>query len=281
MGLVNVTMERTAAAGSSDHDLALVQSFIRKHYYWPGALRMHRVALGPDLLRAPQNVALAPVFLLTRLVALILTSLRLKRAGRWLATRRIILRTDVSRVIERALIEEILVPRSSPDRPVGNTCTPVVEDYVGIRSAVAEVATTLVVFGLGLIVFRAATPGVLSLAPLVSDHVAFTTAVMEFPLGRELGRAWYGLFPVDSSGWFIAGVTVLLVFAASILTTFAGIVADPVQAALGIHRRRLLRLLARIDRSQKHGSGIAREHLLARMADLTDAAAALLRMLRP
>lgn len=156
-----------------------------------------------------------------------------------------------------------------------------VEDYVGIRSAVAEIATTMVVFSLGLIVFHAATPGVLSLAPLVSDHVAFATAVTEFPLGQGLGRAWYALFPVDRSGWFIAGVTALLLFSASILTTFAGIVADPVQAALGIHRRRLMRLLARIDRAQSPGSGIAREHLLARFADLTVAAAAVLRMLRP
>jgi len=50
---------------------------------------------------------------------------------------------------------------------------------------------------------------------------------------------------------------------------------------LGIHRRRLMRLLARIDRTQEPGSGIAREHLLARLADMTDAAAAILRILRP
>lgn len=281
MDQANVTAETTAATESAITDEIRVRTFVCKHFYWPGALRMHRPALGLDLLRAPLNVVLAPVFILARLASLVLTFLSFARAGQWLATRRIILRSAVSREIERALIEEVLLPRAPSGTMPGKACGRMVEDYVGIRSAVAEIATTLVVLGLGLIVFRAATPGVLSLAPLVSDQAAFGAAVAEFPLGQALGRAWYGLFPVDRSGWFIAGITVLLLVCASILTTFAGLLADPIQALLGIHRRRLMRLLARIDRTQEPGSGIAREHLLARLADMTDAAAAILRILRP
>lgn len=267
--------------GRRDRDAELVRAFVRRHFSWRGAFRLHRASLGPDLLRAPINVALAPVFLLARLTALVLTGLRLRRAGRWLATRQILLRSDISRAVERAMIEELLQERAQERAPNLAARTQLVEDYVGIRNAVAEIVTTVLVLGVGFIAFRAATPGVLSLAPLVSDRAAFDMAVARFPLGEGLGRAWYGIFPYDLSGWFIAGVAVALVISASIVTTFAGLVADPIQAALGIHRRRLMRLLARIDAAEDMSPDLAPEHLLARLADVSDAAAALLRFLRP
>ena len=261
-------------------DRALVNAFVQRHFSLRGSLRMHRASLGLDLLRAPLNVALAPVFLLVRLSALVLIGLRLRRAGRWLATRRILLRSELSRRIEHALKAEVLGPRS-PNSACTVITTRLVADYVGVRSAVAEILTTSLVILLGWVLFRAATPGVLSLAPLVSGHAAYATAIAEFPLGRGLGRMWYGAFPVELSPWYVTAVAVALVLAASLVTTFAGIFADPVQARLGLHRRRLLRLLARIDRAEEDGTGIAQEHILARVADLADAATALLRMLRP
>lgn len=275
------TAKRSEPFESNDRDATLVHAFVDRHFTWPGTLRLHRASLGLDLLRAPVNLALAPVFLIVRLMALVLMGLRLRRAGRWLAARRILLRSDAACVIERAVMDELLRHRS----PQGNHDTAnwaqVVQDYVGIRNAVAEIATTVLVLGVGLIAFRAATPGVLSLAPFVSDRTALHTAVARFPLGETLGHAWYGLFPVDLSAWYMAGVGVLLLVSASVVTTFAGIIADPFQAALGIHQRRLLRLLARIDAAKAPGTEIAREHLLARLADLSDAALAFLRMLRP
>ena len=275
------TAEHVAPVGQPDRDAAMVRAFVDRHFTWPGTFRVHRASLGLDLLRAPVNVALAPVFLLVRLVALVLMGLHLRQAGRWLASRRILLRSAASRAIERAVLDELLHRR----RPEGDHDTAaaaqLVEDYVGIRNAVAEIATTVLVLTVGMIAFRAATPGVLSLAPLVSDRAALNTAVGAFPLGETLGRAWYGVFPVDLSGWYMAGVAGLLVLSASVVTTFAGIVADPIQAALGIHRRRLLRLLARIDAATAPDPEIAREHLLARVADVSDAATALVRILRP
>ena len=264
-----------------DRDTDMVRAFVRRHFSWQGTLRLHRASLGPDLLRAPVNVALAPVFLVVRLTALLLVGLRLRCAGRWLAARRILLRSDASRAVERAVIDELLTARvwDSALDPVARA--QLVEHYVGTRMAVAEIVTTVMMLVIGVIAFRAATPGVLSLAPLVSDRAAFDMAVAGFPLGEGLGRAWYGVFPHDRSGWFIAAVAAGLVVSASVVTTFAGLLADPLQAALGIHQRRLMRLLARIDAAEDVGPGLAREHLLARLADISDAAAALLRMLRP
>lgn len=275
------TAERVEPTERCERDAAMVRAFVKRHFTWPGTFRVHCASLGLDLLRAPVNVALAPIFLLMRLMALVLMALNLKQGGRWLASRRILLRSDASRAIERAVISELLRHRSPEgDQETANSAQ-LVEDYVGTRNAVAEIVTTVLVLGVGMIAFRAATPGVLSLAPLVSDRTALNTAVAGFPLGETLGRAWYGVFPLDLSGWYMAGVAVLLVVSASIVTTFAGLLADPIQAFLGIHQRRLMRLLARIDAAKAPGTEIAREHLLARLADVSDAAAALLRILRP
>ena len=57
------------------------------------------------------------------------------------------------------------------------------------------------------------------------------------------------------------------------------LVADPVQLWTGTHRRRLMRLLARLDR-QQGAAGLEREHVLARLGDLGDAVSSLWRWLR-
>lgn len=266
-------------AGRRDRDAEMVRAFVRRHFSWRGALRLHLASLGPDLLRAPINVALAPVFLLVRLTALVLMGLRLRRAGLWWAARRVLLRSDAARAVERAVIQELLNERGQDSAPAARE--QFVEDYVATRTAVAEITTTVLVLGIGFLAFRAATPGVLSLAPLVSDRAAFDMAVAGFPLGEGLGRAWYGVFPHDLSGWFIAAVAGALVVSASVVTTFAGLLADPIQATLGIHQCRLMRLLARIDAAEDTGPALAREHVFARLADISDAAAAILRILRP
>ena len=66
---------------------------------------------------------------------------------------------------------------------------------------------------------------------------------------------------------------------ASVVTTFAGLIADPVQLWTGIHKRRVMRLLARLDRAES-GPALAREHVLARLGDLSDTALSLWRSFR-
>ncbi len=269
-----------APAPARNRDAELVRDFVGRHFSWRGSCRLHRASLGRDLLRAPVNVGLAPIFLVVRLTAMLLSVLRLKRAGRWLATRRILLRSDASRAVEHAVIHDLLPARARHHPAIPPAQARLVEDYVGTRSAIAEIVTTLLVLGIGLLTFRAATPGVLSLAPLVSDRAAFDMAVAAFPLGEGLGWAWYSVFPHDLPGWFIAAVALGLVMSASVVSTFAGVVADPIQAALGIHQRRLMRLLARLDAMEDQLPAVEPEHLLARLADLSDAAMAVFRALR-
>jgi hypothetical protein len=81
----------------------------------------------------------------------------------------------------------------------------------------------------------------------------------------------------------MAGFALALAAAASVLTTFSGLITDPVQRLLGLHQRRLRRL---IDRLETAATGVERpfgtgEHLLARLGDAADLVVSLLRQLRP
>jgi hypothetical protein len=279
--------QEAAVAGQADRsderaerDRALVAGFVARHFSLAGTLRLHRRALGLDLLRAPANVALAPVFLASRVLALGLSLTPARRLGRKLGAWQPFLRTDVGRAVEAAVLREVIMPR----REEGADMTPrqraLLTDYAGVRSAVAEFSTSIVVLAVGFALFHAMTPGVMSLAPVLTDHAARARAIAEFPLGQGLGGVWYGVFPVALPGWAVAAVAGALLLAGSLVTTFAGVVADPVQAVLGIHRRRLMRLLARLDAAEDSGPGLAPEHLLARVSDLTDLGLSLARLFR-
>ena len=257
---------------------AEVGRFVRARYGIRGTLALHRHAMGPDLLRAPLNVALSPLFLLVRLAVPALRRLGARdaadRLGRW----QIFLPSDVARRIEAdvtGLIDDLAARGLLPETPP-ETVARAVADYAGTRNAVAEIATSLMVLGAGTVLFHRATPGVISLAGPVAQLRAQAQAIEDFALGRWAGRMWYGAFPVEFSLPEVLATGIALALAASVATTFAGLVADPVQLWTGTHRRRLMRLLGRLDRDGA-APALEREHLLARLGDLSDAALSLWR----
>lgn len=260
---------------------AMVSRFARARYGIRGTLRLHRAALGWDLLRAPVNVTLSPVFLLSKLGAAILGGCGAKRAAAWLGARQIFLSSDVARQLERdlaGLMAELEARGLAPDAPP-ETVRHAVNGYAETRNAVSEITTSVLVLLSGLLLFHRATPGVMSLAAPVAQLRAQTQAIENFALGNWAGRMWYGAFPTQLSGWEIVLTGLVLAVLASVLTTFAGLIADPVQLWTGTHRRRLMRLLARLDR-QQGAAGLEREHVLARLGDLGDAVSSLWRWLR-
>lgn len=294
---------------------AMIDGFVARHFTWPGTLRLHRAAFGWDMLRAPVNVALSPVLLLTRIAAYLF-----RRAGRrgladWLSRRRILLRTAVARRVEMLIVTDLLdVPLdtaaadrdpSAPARAVFaapefremlRTRDSAVQDdalvwrisqalgeYAGVRSAVAEMTTTLCVLVVGALVFHMLTPGMISMAPSVADAMARSTAIASFPLGQTLGGMWYGVFSAVASPWLVGATVVGLVMTGSAVAAFSGVLADPVQSRLGVHSRRLRRLLDTVEAEVLGRSDrpfVAREHLYARLLDLFDAAASALRIFR-
>lgn len=260
---------------------AEVRRFVRARYGPAGALRLHRAALPWDILRAPVNVLLSPVFLLIKLSAWLAGRCRLPRLARWLATRRIFLAADVSRRLQAdlwAFLAELDRKGIAPDAP-DDARRAAIASHVETRNAVAEITTSLIVVVAGLLLFHRATPGILSLASPVARLRAQAQAIEDFALGSWIGRMWYGAFPAELSVAEVVLTGLGLAVAASLVTTFAGLLADPVQLWTGMHRRRLSRMLQRLDR--RHAPPmLEREHLLARAGDIGDVAAWLWRSWR-
>ena len=86
-----------------------------------------------------------------------------------------------------------------------------------------------------------------------------------------------------ASSGLLLGTTGGLMIAASTLAAFAGIVADPVQRRLGLHRRRLDKMIDALERQLADPdapSFAVRAHYVARLSDLFDLLAAAWRLTR-
>ncbi|MFD2174807.1 DUF6635 family protein [Rhodobacter lacus] len=290
-----------------------LNAFVRNHFLWPGSLRLHRAALGGDLVRAPLNVMLAPVLVATRLIAWACGALHRPRLANWFGRRKLLLRTSVAARVEALILTEIMgVPVSGatpgraglvrailaapalrdPLRRAGSVddaeqmaerIVAALSEYSGARAATAEFTTALIMLAIGAAAFQTATPGAISMAPGVAGQVAQSTAIAEFPLGSGIGGLWYGAFPAAPSEGLMAITLLGLVLVGAVVATFAGVLADPVQVWLGVHRRRLTRLIAVLEAEINHTPPkpfVAKEHFLARIFDLWDAALSILRALR-
>ena len=304
---------REVVAGAVERYLnetrARILPFVDDHFSFRGALALHRRAIGWDLVRAPVNVVLAVPQVLLLLGSALARWVRWKRAADWLANRQILLATDVAREIDWLVYTELLrLPyRQGPRESTRDALAELVFDdprietasrdvferagrrmtdadfrrdledklavYTGSRSAASELTTAAVSVAVGATAFKQLTPGVVSLGPAIATAAAQQAAIASFPLGAGLGSLWYGVFPASPSPLTTIGVTVGLALAFSVLSAFAGVVADPVQRRLGIHRKRLRRLVAAIERNlQGHGPDRfeVRDHYVARILDIAD-----------
>ncbi|WP_134679066.1 DUF6635 family protein [Paracoccus ravus] len=255
-----------------------IRRFARARYGLRGTLRLHRASLGTDLLRAPLNVMLSPVFLLLRLWALILRLLGARRAAAWLSQRKIFLTTDLARQLKSdlhglfgALAAKGVAPDASAER-----IEAAIEAHAEARNAVAELTTSALVLLAGIALFRRATPGIVTLAEPLAHLRAQTQAIRDFALGDWAGGVWYGWFPAQHSLSELVLTGLALALLAALVTAFAGLLADPVQLWAGIHQRRLMRMMARLDRNRPEPA-LSGEHLLARLGDIGDLAASLWR----
>lgn len=301
---------RAAAQRYIDTRRTRMSYFSRRHFSFRGAVRMHRAALGADLVRAPLNLALALPHLLKMLACAIFDRLGWARAAATLRGIPTQLQTAVAREIdwlmwteflelphrsgdrvsERDALADLLLAepdiaramaaakelaaRHSGDAEFTERLTDSMARYTGARIAAAEIATALASAGVGGLVAQQLTPTAFTLGPALAAIFAQHAAIIAFPLGTGLGGAWYAMFPAEPSWQLVAGMTAGLLALSSVLAAFAGIIADPVQRALGIHRRRLEKLVDSIEADLLDGGPgnfRVRAHYVARLFDFFEA----------
>jgi hypothetical protein len=295
---------------------ARVPGFVDAHFSWRGTLALHRVALGWDILKAPANLSLALPQILLHLGATLARWVGARRTAASLH-RTILFRTAVSREIEwlihtellqlpfaqgaqerheDALSEAILaqpavaeavrsalleIGRHGEDPAFRARLTAAMDNYGLTRAAAAEITTGLLNLSAGALAVNKVTPGAATLGPALAAMMAHQTAVGAFPLGAWLGSAWYGFFPALPSAGLVAATTGGLMLFMATFAAFAGVVSDPVQRALGLHRRRLLRMIDGLERQfgDPAAAGFAvRDHYAARLLDLFDILGAAMRV---
>jgi hypothetical protein len=117
----------------------------------------------------------------------------------------------------------------------------------------------------------------------VASIVAQQAAIASFPLGAAAGSIWYGLFPAAPSLLSVVGFSVGFLAIGTVLAAFAGIVADPVQRRLGIHQRRLRRMIDALEQQMLDPAApgyAVRDRYVARLLDAFDLIAAAYRLTR-
>lgn len=286
-----------------------IESFARDNFSFLGSLRLHRHAIGLDMIRAPVNLAMSAPFLTSRIVAAGCRQAGRHQAAAWIESRRYYLKTDVARELEwrlfvdylelpfaqgarqsarDALAEELLRdPRvegaiSEQLKSAGVTgddpefrawLAGALSTYQSTRVSSADMSNALLSAGVGAVVFKQLTPGMMSLGPVAAHALVQSAAIASFPLGAGIGGLWYGLFPAVAPAAFTVGATGGLVAFGAVFSAFSGVISDPVQRRLGIHQRRLKKLLKCLEQELR-GEGEARftvrDHYVARILDLLE-----------
>ena len=301
---------RRAAAEYISNRRQRIEEFTCRHFGLRGSLRLHRLAIGADLVRAPINLALALPHIVKVLISAGLHKLGKEHAANRLLTIPTQLETTVAREVERLIWTDFLeIPYSFSERGSGHDALAelfikqpeitkvlsaaselarlrghnkgfsvklekLLSSYTGTRVAAAEIVTAITSIGVGGLMVQQVTPTAFTLGPALAALVAHKSAIFLFPLGTAVGGIWYGLFPVEPSWTLIAGITSGLLFLSSVGAAFAGVVADPVQHSLGIHRRRLERLVDAIEADLLRGEDAGfkvRAHYVARIFDVFEA----------
>lgn len=286
-----------------------VDPFVDRNFSLSGTLRLHRHAFGPDIVKAPVNVALVAPYLAAQLGAAGLERLRADKAASWLKRRKLFLDTDVARELEWRLHAELLelpfdngrqrtetdalaaailadpriqqavhmlsehLARHRDDPELKLRLQRHIATYAGARSAAAEILNNLALAGTGALLFQQLTPGAFSLGPVLAGAVAHQAAVASFPLGASMGGVWYGLFAAQPSAALVVATTGGIMAAAATTAAFAGVVTDPIQRALGLHQKRLHRLVDALGGELKGDSAVGfqvRDHYVARLFDVAD-----------
>jgi hypothetical protein len=285
-----------------------VAPFTRRHFSFKGALRINRRALGKDLLRTPANVLWSIPYLLVRGGAALSRKLRLDAFARQLGRLPPGFKTDVEREIEWLIYSELLeLPFNQEDRrctrdalletilahpAIGQLLIPeliqlnnlahhqnfrrrleeYLSTYASSRTAVADLSGSLLGLAAGVTAFQQFTPGAIAFGGATATVLANHLAIANFMLGPTLGSLYYGFFPTTVSAGLLVTTTGGLIVALGALTAGAGVIADPLQQAMGLHKRKLLKLLDALeDELTGQGNGYRlHDAYVARIFDLWD-----------
>lgn len=304
---------REAIATGATHYLCgckdRVDEFVRRHYSFRGALRIHAHAVGWDIIRVPINIVwsivnmvLALIGFVVGLVGLDTLKARIEKIPPGLETdmdqqiswlivtellqlpykhgnmqserdalmQEILKDPGIQRLLDERL-EAFVAPAQKPD--FMEKLKKKLDEYAATRTGSADFASNVVLLIGSKIALGAPNFGTLGAGTAVSAAVAKSIAVSNFWLGSTIGSYYYAIVPVAVSMRLLIAVTAVIAVVLALVSTFIGIVTDPLQAKLGLHQKRLRQLISAIE-DDLHDRGDSkfqlREKYIGRLFDLVD-----------
>jgi len=145
--------------------------------------------------------------------------------------------------------------------------------YRVTRTASADITNSISCTVLGAFAFQKFTPGGIGLGVVLASMLAKTLAARDFILGETIGGWYYSWFPPEPSLATTASVMVAVMAALAAFAALSGVIFDPVQAAVGLHRRRLHKLLDHLQQDvtlSTQSSFRPKDQFVARILDTFD-----------
>ena len=286
-----------------------IPGFVKKHFSFPGALALNRKAIGSDLYKAPLNVIWLPPYTVLKASTALLKKVGFQRISSRIENMPMGFTTDVQKEVTWLIFTELLeIPYVQGKRKSNkDTLLQIILDqpkissflatalsriysksrdpefrfaleknlleYSKSRTAAADLAGSLISLSAGATMFHKMTPGALSAGGALAAAIAQQTAISNFVFGPTLGSLYYGVFPASTSVALVTVSTGTILAALAIMSSFSGIITDPIQYRLGIHGRRLDRLIDSIEKELKgvDNAGFKiRDHYVVRVFDLFD-----------
>jgi hypothetical protein len=286
-----------------------VPGFVKRHFSVPGALGLNKKAIGSDLYKALINVIWLLPYTGLKASSALLRKTGFQRISSRIENLPVGFTTDVQKEVtwliftelleipyfqgkrksnRDALLEEILgqpeisslfatdlskIYSKSRNPGFRLALEKNLLEYSKSRTAAADLAGSLISLSAGATMFHKMTPGALTAGGALAAAIAQQTAISNFVFGPALGSFYYGVFPASTSVALLTVSTGTILAALAILSSFSGIITDPIQYKLGIHGRRLNRL---IDSLEKELRGLGdskfkiRDQYVARIFDLFD-----------
>jgi hypothetical protein len=286
-----------------------IPEFVKTHFSISGAVKINKKALGKDLIKAPVNLAWALPYTAIQVTSVVLKKIGLKKIDKLIEKVPIGFKTSVQEEINRliytellelpykkdngkdvndALLAEILdqpeikclfqveldlILTQSQQEGFKKSLEKRLKEYSLSRTAISELAGNIIALATGVGMMGKMTPGGISFGTVLAATIAQQSAISSFFLGPTLGGLYYGMFPASASMGLAMASTSAVLATLAILSAFSGIITDPIQARLGIHEKRLNRLLDSLEKTlmEKGDSDLKiREQYLARVFDLLD-----------
>lgn len=288
---------------------AKIAEFVNKYFSMKGALKIHKKALGSDLYKGPMNISWSVPYTILKATSAVLKKTGNKKIPELLEKLPWGFETNVQKEVKwliytelleipyaeknrksdkDALLEAILnqpeiaallieqlsaINQKSSDPKFRCRLEENLWEYASSRTAAADLAGAIIALSVGATLFKQMTPGAMATGTAVATAIAQHAAVSNFVLGSTLGSLWYSIFPVSASMGLIVATTGAIMAAMSLVTSFAGIITDPLQSRLGIHQRRLRKFIDCLEKELK-GTGDSKFEIkdlyVARVFDILD-----------